>query len=49
MSQFAPKIVVWSVVILLLLIGIFLQVRSARGQEEPPLPGEQRVTIGLRI
>lgn len=33
MSQFAYKAIVWSVVILLLLIGIFIQIRSARGAE----------------
>jgi hypothetical protein len=33
MSQFAHRAIVWSVVILLLLIGIFLQIRSARGAE----------------
>ena len=31
MSQFSLRLVVWFVVILLLLVGTFLQVRSARG------------------
>jgi hypothetical protein len=40
MSQFAQKLALWSVVILLLLIGVFLQVRSARGQ----MPGDPLAT-----
>jgi hypothetical protein len=31
MSQFSHRLVVWFVVLLLLLVGIVLQVRSARG------------------
>jgi hypothetical protein len=31
MSQFAYRAVVWPIVILLLLLGIFLQTRSAHG------------------
>ena len=31
MSQFSLRLLVWFVVILLLLVGAFLQVRSARG------------------
>ena len=46
MSQFALKMVVWSVVILLLLMGLFLQVRSARGQGEPRPLSEQRACAG---
>ena len=49
MSQFAHKVVVWSIVILLLLLGVFLQVRSARGQAETRLFSGQSATIGLRI
>ena len=31
MSQFSHRLIVWSVVLLLLLVGVVLQVRSARG------------------
>lgn len=48
MSQFAHRVIMWSVVILLLLIGVFLQVRSARGQipgDPPAAPGKLSITI----
>lgn len=39
MSQLARRAVVWSVVIGLLLIGIFLQIKSAKGaiSADPPI------------
>jgi len=51
MSQFVHRVIMWSVVILLLLIGVFLQVRSARGQasgDPPAAPSKSSNNLFIR-
>jgi hypothetical protein len=50
MSQFGQRVAMWTIVILLLMIGVFLQIRSARGQTpSDPLaaPGKLSITIAI--